>query len=47
VIEEVKRRVPIWKLEIFVDGTSQWVGSGEAGRRESGEEQFDNAEATA
>jgi len=47
VIEEVKRRVPIWKLEIFVDGTSQWVGSGEAGERENGEEQFDNAEATA
>jgi molybdopterin synthase catalytic subunit len=28
VIEEVKRRVPIWKKEYFADGTVQWVGSG-------------------
>src|SRR3954471_3081872 len=28
VIEEVKRRVPIWKREVFVDGTVEWVGSG-------------------
>lgn len=25
VIEEVKRRVPIWKLERFADGTEAWV----------------------
>jgi molybdopterin synthase catalytic subunit len=25
VIEEVKRRVPIWKREYFVDGTCDWV----------------------
>jgi molybdopterin synthase catalytic subunit len=25
VIEEVKRRVPIWKLEHYVDGTREWV----------------------
>lgn len=25
VIEEVKRRVPIWKRERFVDGTVEWV----------------------
>jgi molybdopterin synthase catalytic subunit len=37
VIEEVKRRVPIWKREIFVDGTVEWVGSGEAGKRGSRE----------
>jgi molybdopterin synthase catalytic subunit len=37
VIEEVKRRVPIWKREFFVDGTVEWVGSGEAGKRASGE----------
>src|SRR4051794_17782951 len=37
VIEEVKRRVPIWKRELFVDGSEEWVGSGEAGRRGSGE----------
>jgi len=37
VIEEVKRRVPIWKREVFVDGTVEWVGSGEAGKQGSGE----------
>ncbi len=37
VIEEVKRRVPIWKREVFVDGSVEWVGSGEAGKRGSGE----------
>jgi molybdopterin synthase catalytic subunit len=26
VIEEVKRRVPIWKKEWFADGSSEWVG---------------------
>ncbi len=25
VIEELKRRVPIWKLEHYVDGTRAWV----------------------
>lgn len=25
VIEEVKRRAPIWKLEHYADGTSSWV----------------------
>jgi molybdopterin synthase catalytic subunit len=25
VIEELKRRVPIWKLEHYVDGTREWV----------------------
>lgn len=28
VIEELKRRVPIWKREVFADGTVEWVGSG-------------------
>jgi molybdopterin synthase catalytic subunit len=28
VIEEVKRRVPIWKREIYEDGTESWVGAG-------------------
>ena len=27
VIEELKRRVPIWKLEHYVDGTRNWVAS--------------------
>jgi len=31
VIEEVKRRVPIWKREYFADGAVEWVGSGAAG----------------
>lgn len=25
VIEEVKRRLPVWKREGYVDGTSEWV----------------------
>lgn len=25
VIEEVKRRVPIWKKEFFADGSTEWV----------------------
>jgi molybdopterin synthase catalytic subunit len=28
VIEEVKRRVPIWKKEYYADGSVLWVGSG-------------------
>jgi molybdopterin synthase catalytic subunit len=39
VIEELKRRVPIWKLELYEDGQREWVGSGIAsgiGNRESG-----------
>ena len=36
VIEEVKRRVPIWKREVFADGSVEWVG-GEAGKRGSGD----------
>jgi molybdopterin synthase catalytic subunit len=38
VIEEVKRRVPIWKREVYTDGSVEWVG-GEAGKRGSGEGQ--------
>jgi molybdopterin synthase catalytic subunit len=25
VIEEIKRRVPVWKREHYVDGTREWV----------------------
>jgi molybdopterin synthase catalytic subunit len=38
VIEEVKRRVPVWKRELYGDGTEEWVdptaqrGSGAAGQ---------------
>ncbi len=28
VIEQLKQRVPIWKLEHYADGTRQWVGAG-------------------
>jgi molybdopterin synthase catalytic subunit len=31
VIEEVKRRVPIWKRERFADGSETWVGDTEWG----------------
>ncbi len=27
VIEDLKRRVPIWKREHYVDGTREWVGA--------------------
>ncbi|HET7552967.1 MAG TPA: molybdenum cofactor biosynthesis protein MoaE [Gemmatimonadaceae bacterium] len=27
IIEELKRRVPIWKREEYVDGTREWVGT--------------------
>ena len=35
VIEELKRRVPIWKREFFADGTVEWVGSGAVGQQGS------------
>ena len=28
VIEELKRRVPIWKLEHYEDGEREWVNAG-------------------
>jgi molybdopterin synthase catalytic subunit len=36
VIEEVKRRAPIWKKEFYRDGSVEWVGAGAAGRQGSG-----------
>ena len=30
VIEELKCRVPIWKLEQYVDGTREWVEAGKS-----------------
>ncbi|HEY8197975.1 MAG TPA: molybdenum cofactor biosynthesis protein MoaE [Gemmatimonadales bacterium] len=39
VIEELKRRVPIWKREVYADGTVEWVGakgSEAAGQEHSG-----------
>lgn len=35
VIEQLKRRVPIWKLELYADGSRDWVASG-MGNIESG-----------
>ena len=26
IVEQLKQRVPIWKLEHYVDGTREWVG---------------------
>jgi molybdopterin synthase catalytic subunit len=38
VIEELKRRVPIWKQEVYADGRVEWVeAGGEAGKRGSRE----------
>lgn len=38
VIEELKRRVPIWKREVFADGGVEWVGGSEAaGKLETGQ----------
>ncbi|MFN2566263.1 MAG: molybdenum cofactor biosynthesis protein MoaE [Gemmatimonadaceae bacterium] len=38
IIEELKRRVPVWKLEHYVDGTREWidptVGTSAAGAAE-------------
>ena len=34
IIEELKKRVPIWKLEHYVDGTREWVGAGNVGRED-------------
>jgi molybdopterin synthase catalytic subunit len=30
VVEELKRRVPIWKRERYADGSVEWVGTGPA-----------------
>ena len=27
LIDELKKRVPIWKHQLFDDGTEEWVGS--------------------
>ena len=29
VIDEIKRDVPVWKKEVFADGTEEWVHPGE------------------
>jgi molybdopterin synthase catalytic subunit len=37
VIEEVKRRVPIWKREFYEDGTEAWVDPTQEGRGAEGQ----------
>jgi molybdopterin synthase catalytic subunit len=34
VIEQLKARVPIWKLEHYVDGSREWVNAGTGAPRE-------------
>lgn len=36
IIEELKRRVPIWKLEHYVDGTREWVDPTRGASADSG-----------
>ncbi|MEP7087007.1 MAG: molybdenum cofactor biosynthesis protein MoaE [Gemmatimonadota bacterium] len=38
VIEEVKRRLPIWKREGYVDGTSDWVDAAGIAHEQRAEE---------
>jgi molybdopterin synthase catalytic subunit len=38
VIEEVKRRLPVWKREGYVDGTSEWVNAGGVAEQRSAPE---------
>jgi molybdopterin synthase catalytic subunit len=35
VIEQLKRRVPIWKLEHYLDGSREWVGAASSGTESS------------
>ena len=37
IIEELKKRVPIWKLEHYVDGTREWVAADGSRRAPRGE----------
>ena len=39
VIEEVKRRLPVWKREGYLDGTSEWVNAGGATQERPVQEQ--------
>jgi molybdopterin synthase catalytic subunit len=27
LVDEVKRRLPVWKRQVFADGADEWVGS--------------------
>ena len=43
VIEELKRRAPIWKREHYVDGRAEWVSTA---RTENGEWKMENGRVT-
>jgi molybdopterin synthase catalytic subunit len=30
LVEQIKSRLPVWKHQVFADGTDEWVGLGEA-----------------
>ena len=47
VIEELKRRVPIWKLEQYTDGTREWVAAGADSSGKSNDSELSVDEATA
>jgi molybdopterin synthase catalytic subunit len=38
VIEQLKRRVPIWKREHYVDGTREWIDPTRSAQTVSAEE---------
>ncbi|MEP6559920.1 MAG: molybdenum cofactor biosynthesis protein MoaE, partial [Nakamurella sp.] len=27
LVDEVKRRLPVWKRQVFLDGSDEWVGT--------------------
>jgi molybdopterin synthase catalytic subunit len=33
IVDETKRRAPIWKLEHYTDGSREWVNAGDAGAK--------------
>ena len=39
IIEELKKRLPIWKREHYLDGPSQWVANEGSGKRDVGREE--------
>ena len=47
IIEELKKRVPIWKLEHYVDGTREWVAADGSKRAPDGEAAMVKAETRA
>ena len=47
VIEQLKQRVPIWKLEHYLDGSREWVGGATGtGNRKQGTESREELQST-